>query len=176
MLLELRFDQRKGERRSVERSIDVRQHVRHGADVIFVTVGEHERFDLSLPGLEVVEVRHDQIDTREIGLREHRSGVNDDSRVPTRDGHHVEAELAEAAERHDVNWRRATVGARGHTHAKSQPGRQDALGYLFNREVRSWRITGTTLVQAAGSACSYGGIFVGKYRTVSNYGGLEAAA
>ena len=53
------------------------------------------------------------------------AGVDDDGGVSTRDRHHVHAELAEAAERHHVDWQAPRTGAaaHGHTHARSQPGR-----------------------------------------------------
>ena len=45
VLLELRLDQRQRQRRAVDRAVDVRQHVRHGADVVLVPVRQHERRD-----------------------------------------------------------------------------------------------------------------------------------
>ena len=70
---------------------------------------------------EVGEIGNDQIHAEQIGFREHRAGVDDDGRLPTRDGHHVEAELAEAAKRHDIDWGHAgSSRVLGHTHAKSQ--------------------------------------------------------
>ena len=123
VLLELVLDERQRQRRAVDRAVEMRQHVGHAADVIFVAVRQHQRLQLSLAVLEIGEVGDDQIDARQIRLRKHRAGVDDDSRLPTRDGHHVEAELAQAAERHDIDWRRAGRHRlrRGHTHATSQP-------------------------------------------------------
>ena len=110
------------ERGAVDRAVQVRQHVGHAADVILVRVRQHEALELALAAVEVREVRHDQVDAGQIRLGKHRTGVDDDSRVLTRDGHHVEAELAEAAKRHDIDWRHAAMGrVRGHTHTKSQP-------------------------------------------------------
>ena len=43
VLLELRLDERQRQRRAVDRAVDERQHVRHGADVILVPVRQHER-------------------------------------------------------------------------------------------------------------------------------------
>ena len=45
VLLELRLDERQRQRRAVDRAVDERQHVRHGADVILVAVRQHERGD-----------------------------------------------------------------------------------------------------------------------------------
>ena len=40
---QLRFDERQRQRRAVDRAVDVGQHVRDGADVILVSVRQHER-------------------------------------------------------------------------------------------------------------------------------------
>ena len=57
-LLELVLDQRERERRAVDRALDVRQHVRHRADVILVAVRQHQRGDRE--ALERPEVRDDR--------------------------------------------------------------------------------------------------------------------
>ena len=61
----------------------------------------------------------------QIRLGKHRAGVDDDGRLPTRDGHHVEAELAEAAKRHDIDWRRA-AGPRRPSTRSSNPSQARA--------------------------------------------------
>ena len=53
VLLELRLDERERQRRAVDRAVDVRQHVRHRADVILVAVRQHERGDLAASRCEV---------------------------------------------------------------------------------------------------------------------------
>src|SRR5688572_26481551 len=120
MFVELVLDDAERERGSVHRTVQVRQHVRHAADVVFVRVRQADGLELTLPVIEIGEIGNDQIDAGQIGLWEHRAGVDDDGRLPTRDGHHVEAELAEAAKRHDIHWWRAGR-ALVHTHSKSQP-------------------------------------------------------
>jgi hypothetical protein len=50
----------------------------------------------------VREVRDDQVHARQVGFREHHPGVHHDGRVAAGEDHHVHAELAEAAERHDL--------------------------------------------------------------------------
>ena len=47
VLLELRLDQRQRHRRAVDRAVEERHHVRHGADVVLVAVRQHERLDLA---------------------------------------------------------------------------------------------------------------------------------
>ncbi len=103
VFVQLGLNEGEGQRRAVRRSLDERQHVGNRADVVLVPMREDQRLDLPAPRLEVREIGNDQIDAEQIGLGKHRARVHDDGRVPTRDGHHVEAELAEAAERHDFD-------------------------------------------------------------------------
>jgi hypothetical protein len=98
---ELRLDERERERRAEHRSVDIREDERHAADVVFVAVRQHEGGDASLL-LEVRQVRDDQIDTQQFRIREHDAGVDEDRRVGPGEGEHVHAELAETAERYNV--------------------------------------------------------------------------
>ena len=111
---ELVLDQGERERRAVDRPLDVRQHVRHGADVILVAVGEDQGGDGE--AFERPEVRDDQVHAEQLRLRERDAGINEDRGVAAGDHHHVHAELADAAERNDLERR---VDARGisRTHA-----------------------------------------------------------
>ncbi len=155
VLLELGLDQRERQRRAVERTVDERQDVGDRADVILVAVGQDQRLDLPAPRLEVRQVRHDEVDPEQVGLREHRAGVDDDGRVPTRDGHRVEAELAEAAERHDINWqdaRRRVVHRE--THLNPSPGGAPGIDGPGPNTLRRHvgRLKTTAAIQAAGKA------------------------
>ncbi len=53
VLLELRLDERQRHGRAVDRAVEQRHHVRHGADVILVAVRQHERLDLVAARLDV---------------------------------------------------------------------------------------------------------------------------
>ena len=103
-------DQRQRQRRSVDRPVHVREDVRDGADVILVAVREHERRRLRRALLQVREVRDDQVDAQQFGVGEHHAGVDQDERVAPRHGHHVHAELAEPAERDDLERGHAESG------------------------------------------------------------------
>ncbi len=101
VLGQLRLDQRERHRRAVDRPGELLHDVGHGADVVFVAVRQHER---SRPGRaleEVREVRDDEVDAEQFGLREHRAGVDRDEGVGIGDGHRIQAELAEAPQRDD---------------------------------------------------------------------------
>ncbi len=64
MLPELLCHELQGQRRAVDRPVDVRQHVRHGADVVFVSVRQHERLWPTTLGLQIGKVRDDEIDAQ----------------------------------------------------------------------------------------------------------------
>ena len=115
VLVDLVLDQRQREGGAQHRPVDARQHVRHAADVVLVAVGEDQRRHAAAALVEVVERRDDQIDARQIGLREHRAGVDEEGGLPTRHGQHVQAELAQPAQRHDIDRRRCLrVTRHGH--------------------------------------------------------------
>jgi hypothetical protein len=103
VLVELRLHEGQRQRRAVERPVDERQHIGDRADVIFMAVRQYQRLHLAAPRRQVGEVRHDEVHARQIRIGEHRAGVDDDRGISTRDRHHVEAELAEAAKRHHVD-------------------------------------------------------------------------
>src|SRR5918993_3266312 len=130
--------------------------------MIFVAVGQHQRLELALPAFQIGEVRYDQIDPGQIRLGKHRAGVDDDSRPLTRDRHHVEAELAKAAERHDIDWRRAGRHRlhRGHTHAyPSGTRRFERIAFrVTNKATGDPGGSIRSPFQAAGSAWKAGGI------------------
>ncbi len=81
VLFELGLDERQGHGGAVHRAVEERHHVRHGADVILVAVGEHQRLHLITAGFEVGEVRNDQVHAELVGVREHHAGVDEDGRV-----------------------------------------------------------------------------------------------
>ena len=98
--IELGLDERERQRCAVDRALDGFQHVRHGADVILVPVREHDRRDLVL--LKLAEVGDDEVHPEQLRFRKHHARIDEDGRVAARDDHHVHAELAEAAKRHEL--------------------------------------------------------------------------
>src|SRR6185503_17159779 len=99
VLDELRFDQRQGQRRGVDVPANEPGDVRHGPDMVFVTVRQHEPGDTVLM-FQIAQIRNDSIDAEQLRVREHHAGVDNDRRVVASQRHHVHAELAESAERH----------------------------------------------------------------------------
>ena len=66
--------------------------------MIFVAVGEDDRFDLVAILFEVGDVGDDEVDAEEFGLGEHHAGVNNDDGFADANRHHVHAEFAETTE------------------------------------------------------------------------------
>ncbi len=72
------------------------------ADVIFVAVSEDQGFHVFAIFLEEGEIGNDIIDAEQFSIGEHHSAINDDYLVAVTNGHDVHAELAESAERHNL--------------------------------------------------------------------------
>ena len=141
-----------------------------------------QRLDLPATRFEVGEVRDDQVDAEQVRLGKHRAGVDDDGRLPTRDGHRVEAELAEAAKRHDIDWRSAAIGRGVHRtdSSQSQPRRHgpralrqaEVAGSSALRTHLGRRWTQTGMIQAAGRSLEKRGGLGRNYSTASDLGRL----
>ena len=69
VLLELRLDEREGERRPVHGAVDVGQDVGDRADMVLVAVREHERLKAALVLLQQPQIRNDQVDAEQFRLR-----------------------------------------------------------------------------------------------------------
>ena len=98
VLAEPVLHQRQRERRAVDRCVDLPQQVRQGADVVLVAVGEHHPPEGRPLGQKVGEVRDDPVDAQHLVVREHDAAVESDQVVPGLHQHHVEPDLAEAAQ------------------------------------------------------------------------------
>ena len=98
VFLQPAIHQRQREGRAVDRDIDLGQEVGHGADVVFVAVGQDHGADVLLVLFEEREVGHDQIDAQQLRLGEHHPAIHDDDVVAVANGRHIHAELAESAE------------------------------------------------------------------------------
>src|SRR5690606_39225255 len=76
-----------------------------------VPVRQHQRADRIL--LELPQVGYDQVHPEQFRLGEHDAGIDQDGGIAAGDHHHVHAELAEPAERDDLErrhvWRYAAV-------------------------------------------------------------------
>ena len=120
MLAALGLDQGQGEPGSVHRQVTAQpQQERQRADVVLVTVGDHDRVDVGDPVLHQAQVGQDQVDAGLRVLGEQDAAV-DDQQPPVElvDGH-VAADLADPTEGDHAQrpghlaWRPERVG-RGH--------------------------------------------------------------
>ncbi len=98
MLFELRLDERERESRADDRDVALElEQVRHGADVVFVTVREHDADDVVEALLDRLEVGQDQVDARLVLLGEQHAAVDDEQLALVLEDGHVAADLAETA-------------------------------------------------------------------------------
>src|SRR3954470_21920592 len=112
VFFELRFHERQRQGGAIHGTVDVGQNVCNGADVILVSMGQHQRRQLVL--LELPQIRNDQIDTEQLRLRKHDAGIDQDGGVAAGDDHHVHAELAQAPERNQLErWITRQYSLRG---------------------------------------------------------------
>jgi hypothetical protein len=96
-------DQRECEPRAHHRQVGaVAQQERHGADVVLVAVGEHDRVDVVHAGLDRAEVRQDQVDARLLVLGEEHAAVDDEQAPAVLEHGHVPADFADPAECDDA--------------------------------------------------------------------------
>src|SRR5213594_396431 len=80
---------------SPHRNIQFGKHPWKSADMVLVSVREHDAA-YSLPVLDQVgNVGHNDVDAQQFGFGEHQSGVDDDNVVAPAQGHAVHSELAQ---------------------------------------------------------------------------------
>ena len=103
VLLDLVAEQPAGQGRGIDRDAgELRQHVRQGADVVLVGMGDQERLDVGAPFLQVGDVGDDQVDPEHLLVGEHQAAVDHDDLVAVLEDVHVLADLAHPAERDDA--------------------------------------------------------------------------
>lgn len=102
VLLEPHLDQAAGQPRGVDRRRRLRQHVPQRTVMVLVPVGDEVAQQVLDVLGQVGEVRQDQVDARHVALGEHQATVDHDHGVAVLDDGHVAADLAQAAERDDL--------------------------------------------------------------------------
>jgi hypothetical protein len=126
-----------------DRDVEFAEEVRKGADVVFVAVGEENGAD-AVPVLdEVREVGDREVHAEHLVFGEHEAAVDDDDRVAELVGHHVHADLAQAAE-----GDRGEGGADGFTHLllrvfpwNARPIRRRRTAFWACRRFSAWSRT-----------------------------------
>lgn len=115
VLLELRLDERERQGRADERDVTFNlSRVRHGPDVVLVTVGEHDSQHVVEAVADRREVRKDQVDARLILLGEEHPAVDDKDLAVDLEGRHVATDLAETADRRDAESSGGELGRGEH--------------------------------------------------------------
>src|SRR4030081_2512298 len=98
MLVELVFDVCERELGAPDRDVQFGENPRQRADVIFVTVSEDDSSNSLTIFDEIGNIRYNDVDAQQLGLREHQAGIDDDDVIPPADSHAVHTELAQAPE------------------------------------------------------------------------------
>ena len=98
MFFEFRTDQRQGERRPVDRTVQERPYVGQCADVVLVAVRQHDGGEPTDALGQTLELGNDQVNTGQLRPRKHRPGIDEDRRLLPHHEQHVHPEFTEPAE------------------------------------------------------------------------------
>ena len=104
MLFEFALDVGEREFGAVDRNVQLGKDRGQSANVIFMTMREDDGTNMITVLEQIGDVGNDDIDAQEFGFGEHQSGVDDDDVIGPADGHAVHPELAQAAERNDMEF------------------------------------------------------------------------
>src|ERR1700694_3461234 len=99
MLLQFGFDEAEREPSPVDRDIELLQNVGQAADVVFVPMAQENAEHVLFPVHEVRDVGKDKVDAAHVLLRKHQARVDDEDLLFPLQRPHVDAVLAEAAQR-----------------------------------------------------------------------------
>ncbi len=104
MLVEFVFDIGQSELGAPDGHVQFGQNPGQRADVVLVAVGKDDgAYALTVLG-EIRNVGDDNVDAQQFGFGEHEAGVDDDNVVTPAHGHAVHSELAEPAQRHNMQF------------------------------------------------------------------------
>ena len=99
VLTQLWLEQAECEPGPVNGHVELLQCVRQAADVVLMAVREEDPDDVSTLFQQVRDVGQHEVDAEHVVLREHQARVHHEDFVLPLEGPHVDADLAEAAER-----------------------------------------------------------------------------
>ena len=102
MLLQLQLDEPGGEAGAVDGGVDLLEDVGNGADVVLVTVGQHNAPDLVLIGFQIRDIGNYQVDAQHILIGKAESAVDDDDIVGIFHDGQVFTDLVQSAEGNDA--------------------------------------------------------------------------
>ena len=100
VLAALLGDQRERELRTDDRDVGAQlEQERNRADVVFVRVGHHERFDIVETVLDMAQIGQDQVDAGLVVLGEEHAAVHDQQPAEVLENGHVAADFVDATQR-----------------------------------------------------------------------------
>ena len=102
VLLQAALDKRPRQTRGIDGNVEFGENVGDSADVILVTVGQHQAADLVAVLNQIADIGDDDVYPEQLTTGEHHAGVNNDDVVAAAQGEHVHTELAESTERNYV--------------------------------------------------------------------------
>src|SRR5438876_2957824 len=104
MFIQLVLDVGKRELRSPHRDVQLGKDPWQGANVILVAVSQNNPAHMLSVFGEIRNFGDNNVHAQKFGLGEHKAGIDDDNVIASEAGHAVHAELAQPAERHDVEF------------------------------------------------------------------------
>ena len=102
VLVELGLGEGQRKAAAVHRHVDVAQHEGQRAEMVLVPVGDEKGEDVVAMLAQPGDVGQHEVDAEHLVARERKAAVDHDDLAAVLDGRHVLADLAHAAERHDL--------------------------------------------------------------------------
>ena len=100
--LQLAFDHADGQRRAINGRVHLPQQIRQSADMVHVTVRQHNAAQPVLVLDHVIELGQNQVDAVHIAFGEHYPAVDDDHVAAVFENSHVLANFPQAAQGNDT--------------------------------------------------------------------------
>ena len=88
--------------RAIDRHVDLLQHIRQRADVILMTMREHDGLDLVFVLQQIGNIRNNEVDAQHIVLWEHQTRIDDEDFLVATDYRHVLADFPQTAQGDDL--------------------------------------------------------------------------
>ncbi len=99
VLFQLWLDQAQRQPRPVNRHVELFQNIWQSANVVFVTVAQKDAEHVLASIEQIRDVGEDKVDAQHVLVRKHQSRVDDEDLLLPLEGPHVDADLAQAAQR-----------------------------------------------------------------------------
>ena len=88
---------------SVNRHIQLLQQIGQTADMVFMSMRQHNTTNFISVGLHICEVRNDNVNTRHVHIRECQSAVQDKHIIATFENGHILSDFIQTAQRNNPN-------------------------------------------------------------------------